>query len=201
MIGRRRLGNIRYCVSKAICCGIPGDLIEAGVWRGGATIFMRAILKALGDTDRIVWVADSFQGLPKPDAERWPADAGDRHWTRRRLAITEEEVRANFERYGLMDERVRFLKGWFKDTLPSAPIDRLAVLRLDGDLYGSTIEALDALYPKLSAGGFVIVDDYGATPQCRQAIDDFRRDHAVEDPIEVVDWGGVYWQKSGSENV
>jgi O-methyltransferase len=100
-----------------------------------------------------------------------------------------------------MDERVRFLKGWFKDTLPSAPIDRLAVLRLDGDLYGSTIEALDALYPKLSAGGFVIVDDYGATPQCRQAIDDFRRDHAVEDPIEVVDWGGVYWQKSGSENV
>jgi hypothetical protein len=100
---------------------------------------------------------------------------------------------------GLLDERVRFLVGWFKDTLPSAPIQRLAVLRLDGDMYGSTMEALQALYPKLSVGGYVIVDDYGAIPQCKEAVTDFREAHGISDPMEWVDWTGVWWQRSGEE--
>ena len=85
-----------------------------------------------------------------------------------------EHVKENFQRYGLLDEQVRFVKGWFRDTLPHVPIERLAVLRLDGDLYESTIQALDGLYHKLSPGGFVIVDDYGNVPACRQAVNDFR---------------------------
>jgi O-methyltransferase len=196
MAGLRRLDNLQSCVTDVLARGVPGDLIETGAWRGGMTIFMRAILKAYGDPDRRVWVADSFQGLPKPDPERWPAEAGDEHWTREQLSVPLDEVQANFARYGLLDERVRFLPGWFKDTLPAAPIEQLAVLRLDGDMYGSTMEALEALYPKLSPGGYVIVDDYGAIPQCKEAVTDFRTAHGIIDPMESVDWTGVYWQRS-----
>ena len=196
MAGLRRLENLQFCVTDVLRRGVPGDLIETGAWRGGVTIFMRAILEAYGDTERRVWVADSFQGLPRPDPERWPAEAGDEHWTRGELAVSLEEVQANFARYGLLDERVRFLAGWFADTLPTAPIERLAVLRLDGDMYGSTMEALEALYPKLSVGGYVIVDDYGAIPQCKEAVTDFRTSHDIIDPMETVDWTGVYWQRS-----
>ena len=196
MIGLRRLENLERCVIDVLRRGVPGDLIETGVWRGGAAILMRAVLEAYGEADRQVWVADSFQGLPKPDPARWPAEAGDEHWTRGQLAVPLEEVQANFARYGLLDDRVRFLAGWFKDTLPAAPVERLAVLRLDGDMYGSTMEALRALYPKLSPGGYVIVDDYGAVPQCKEAVTDFRAANGIIDPIEWVDWTGVYWQRS-----
>jgi O-methyltransferase len=196
MAGLRRLDNLQFCVTDVLRRGVPGDLIETGAWRGGVTIFMRAILEAYGDTERQVWVADSFQGLPKPDPERWPAEAGDEHWTVDQLAVPLEEVQANFARYGLLDERVRFLPGWFKDSLPTAPIERLAVLRLDGDMYGSTMEALEALYPRLSPGGYVIVDDYGAIAQCKEAVTDFRAANDIIDPMETVDWTGVYWQRS-----
>jgi len=196
MIGTRRLDNLQHCVEDVLRRGVPGDLIETGVWRGGASIFMRAVLHAHGVTDRTVWVADSFQGLPKPDAARYPADARDELWKASALAVSVEEVKANFEAYGLLDDQVRFLVGWFSDTLPTAPIERLAVLRLDGDLYQSTMDALTALYPRLSVGGYVIVDDYGAMESCRKAVDDFRAERAITDDIERIDWTGVFWRRS-----
>jgi O-methyltransferase len=195
MIGLRRLENIRFCVEDVLRRSVPGDLIETGVWRGGACIFMRAVLKAHGVVDRTVWLADSFQGLPKPDP-RYVKDIGDVHHTATQLRVSRSQVEDNFRRYGLLDEQVRFLAGWFADTLPGAPIERLAVLRLDGDMYGSTIEALDNLYDKLSLGGYVIVDDY-VLKGCRAAIDDFRRDRGISDELTVIDRSGaVYWQKS-----
>ena len=175
MIGRKRLENVQSCIEDVLAHGVPGDLIETGVWRGGATILMRAVLKAHGVTDRLVWVADSFAGLPAPDSNRYPRDEGDQLHTFRQLAVSLEQVQDNFRRYGLLDDQVRFLKGWFRETLPSAPIDRLAVLRLDGDLYQSTIEALESLYDRISVGGYVIVDDYGNVAGCRQAVHDFRK--------------------------
>lgn len=195
MIGLARLANLQSCVEDVLRTGTAGDLIETGVWRGGAAIFMRAILAAHGDRGRCVWVADSFRGLPKPDAAQYPADAGDLHWTRIELAVSVEEVKRNFARYGLLDERVCFLEGWFKDTLPAAPIDRLAVLRLDGDLYESTMDALRALYPKLSIGGYAIVDDYGAVAACARAVEDYRHEHGITEPIRDIDGIGVYWQR------
>jgi len=198
MVGLKRLDNLLDCVTSVIRNGVPGDLIETGVWRGGSSIFMRAILKAYGDTSRKVWLADSFRGLPPPDPSRYPVDGGDTLWTYAELAIPMEQVKANFSRYGLLDEQVAFLPGWFRDTLPTAPVERLAVLRLDGDLYESTMEALVALYPKLSAGGFVIVDDYGL-PTCRAAIEDFRRAQGITDPIHLIDWTGAYWQRTTAE--
>jgi O-methyltransferase len=195
MIGLKRLDNLQRCVETILADDVPGDLIETGVWRGGATIFMRAVLAAHRVTDRIVWVADSFQGLPEPDAARYPADEGDRHSIFEQLAVSAEQVRANFEKYGLFDDQVRFLEGWFADTLPTAPINQLAVARLDGDLYESTWDAINVLYPRLSPGGFLIVDDYGGIPACAKAIQDYRTEHAITEPIEQIDWTGVFWRK------
>lgn len=198
MIGLERLDNLQGCVEDALANGVPGDLIETGVWRGGATILMRAVLKAIGVEDRRVWVADSFEGVPPPDPKRYPQDTGDGLYTVQELAVSLEQVQANFERYGLLDEQVRFLEGWFRDTLPEAPIERLAVVRLDGDLYESTMDALVNLYPKLSVGGYLIVDDYGAIPTCRQAVHDYREAHGVHEEILPIDWSGVFWQRSGT---
>jgi O-methyltransferase len=194
MVGHRRLANVAELCRRALEDGIPGDFAETGVWRGGVTILMRAILAAYDVTDRGVWVADSFQGLPSPDGEHYPADAHIDWSDVGVLKVGADAVRANFERYGLWDDQVHVLEGWFCDTLPDAPIDRLAVLRLDGDLYQSTIDALDALEPRVSPGGFVIVDDYGGWEPCRAAVDDYRRDHGIDDPIETVDWTGVWWR-------
>ena len=197
MIGLRRMDNIQQCIETVIADDVPGDLIETGVWRGGATIFMRGVLKAHGDSSRTVWVADSFEGLPAPDPARYPADAGDRHHKLGGLAVGVELVRHNFERYGLLDEQVQFLVGWFKDTLPAAPIEQLAVIRLDGDLYESTWQAIEALYPKLSPGGFCIVDDYGdLIAQCQRAIHDYRQAHGITESIVDVDGFGAYWRKA-----
>lgn len=195
MIGMPRMENIQRCVERVLKDAIPGDLIETGVWRGGACIFMRGILKAYGDKNRVVWAADSFEGLPKPDVVKAPADRGDRHHSYPQLVVDLDTVKQNFDSYSLLDEQVKFLKGWFKDTLPRAPIDHLAVCRLDGDMYESTMDALDALYPKLSIGGYLIVDDYGIVPGCKAAVDDYRGRHNVNEKIEDIDGWGVFWRK------
>lgn len=195
MIGMKRLDNVQSCIEDVLASGVPGDLIETGVWRGGATILMRAVLKAYDVSDRTVWVADSFAGLPPPNPAVYPHDAGDPHHSFTNLKVSLDDVRENFARYNLLDDQVRFLKGWFRDTLLHAPIRQLAVLRLDGDMYESTMDALWHLYPKLSVGGYVIVDDYGALASCRQAIDDYRDEHRIDAAIQTVDWTGVYWQR------
>ena len=193
MAGTARLDNLQWCIENVVSEGIPGDLIETGVWRGGASIFMRGMLRALEVADRRVWVADSFRGLPPPSA-RFPADAGDEHHRVPELAVSVEAVRENFRRYGLLDDQVVFLEGWFRNTLPALRDERWALIRLDGDMYESTMDALASLYPRLSPGGFVIVDD-GALPACRKAVDDFRRHHAITDPICSIDWTGIFWQR------
>ncbi len=195
MIGLKRLDNIQFCIEEILRRSIPGDLIETGVWRGGATIFMRGVLKAHGVTDRTVWAADSFQGLPPPDAARYPSDVGDPHHALNYfLGVSLGQVRRNFERYGLLDEQVKFLKGWFKDTLPGAPIKALALLRLDGDMYESTMDALVNLYPKLSIGGYIIVDDY-YLDGCRHAVHDYRRKHGVTEEIQRIGEISAYWER------
>jgi len=197
MIGLKRLENIQYCVESVIADRVPGDLIETGVWRGGATIFMRSVLKSYDVKDRCVWVADSFRGLPAPNLEKYPEDAGMNLFEFKELAISLEDVMANFAAYGLLDEQVKFLPGWFRDTLPTAPIEELAVIRLDGDLYESTMDALTGLYSKLSVGGYLIVDDYGMFAACRKAVHDFRERNGVMDEIIPIDHSGVYWRKGG----
>lgn len=194
MIGRKRLDNLQFCIETVLEENIPGDLIEAGIWRGGATIFMRGVLSAYGVTDRIVWAADSFAGVPPPthvedagftlDSSVLPV-----------LAVSLEDVMELFERYDLLDEQVNFVQGWFKDTLSSVAINKLALLRLDGDLYESTMDALLPLYDKVSNGGFIIVDDYYSCPPCKRAIDEFRASHKISAPLIQIDNQSAYWRK------
>lgn len=195
MIGWKRLTHLEMCIKNIIEENIPGDFIETGVWRGGACIFMAYLLKINKINNRIVWIADSFQGLPAPDPQRYPLDSESTLHTVPCLAVSEAEVRKNFEKYVIEDSNTRFLKGWFKDTLPTAPIERLSLLRLDGDLYESTMDALQALYHRLAPGGYCIIDDYGAIPACRQAVEDFRQTAGIAGEIIPIDWTGVYWRK------
>ena len=155
---------------------------------------MRAVLKAYGDDNRRVWLADSFCGLPRPDP-KYEADAGDELYTFTELAVSVDDVKANFAKYGLLDDQVMFLKGWFSETLPGAPVQKLAVLRLDGDMYESTMTALTSLYHKVSPGGYLIVDDYGAIRGCQEAVMNFRAAHKIKAPIQQIDGQGVFWQK------
>lgn len=191
-IGLKRLDNLQFCIERVVNDVVEGDLIETGVWRGGATIFKRAVLTALGIDSRKVFVADSFRGLPEPDVERFPEDSGDTHYRHSILAISRGEVENNFRRYNLLDDKVVFLEGWFKDTLLNAPIERLAILCLD--MYGSTMDGLNNLYPKLSQGGFCIIDDY-ALSGCKAAVDDYRSRHKISTEMKEIDWTGRYWRK------
>jgi hypothetical protein len=196
MVGLQRLDNVQMCMDQVLTDKIPGDFVETGVWRGGVCIFMRAVLEAYDCADRTVWVADSFQGVPETTGGSHVLDQKlALHRANGVLAVSMQVVQENFRRYGFLDGQVKFLPGWFKDSLPEAPIDRLAVLRLDGDLYESTMDALENLYPKLSTGGFVIVDDY-FIPGCRDAVRDFRKEYNVEDPIQMIDYTGVYWRRT-----
>ncbi len=197
MVGLARLDNVQACVADVVARGVPGDLIEAGTWRGGVTVLMRAVLAALGDEERRVWVADSFEGVPRANAQDYPADGGLEFISElTELTASVEDVQRTFSRYGLLDDRVRFLPGWFKDTLPQAPTGPLAVIRIDGDLYESTMDALTALYPRLSVGGYLIVDDYHDIPACRRAVSDYRVTHSIREKVHTVDWTAIYWQRS-----
>jgi O-methyltransferase len=197
MVGMLRLNNVEECITKVLDDNIPGDFIECGIWRGGVGMLMRAILLDRGVSDRDVFLADSFQGLPEPDERTFPLDAGDTHHTFKELAVSLEEVKSRFARYGLLDGQVHFLPGWFRDTLPTAPVEKLSILRLDGDMYGSTVEIFHSLYHKLSPGGFCIVDDY-SLPACRQAVTDFRHEKGIQEEIVEIDFTGVYWRKEAN---
>ncbi|HVU02791.1 MAG TPA: TylF/MycF/NovP-related O-methyltransferase [Polyangiaceae bacterium] len=195
MLGRKRLDHLEWCVRTVIAEKVPGDFIECGIWRGGAVVLIRALLEILEEPGRFVWAADSFQGIPPPTHPEDVAFGLD--LSRERfpmLAIPRATVERTLADYGFSDDRVRFLEGWFKDTLPSAPITRLSILRLDGDIYESTADALGALYDKLVPGGFLIIDDH-FVPTCKKAVEDFRRIRGITEPIVPIDWTGVYWRK------
>lgn len=191
MVGRTRLDHLQRCVESVLEEGVEGDFIETGVWRGGSCLLMKALLRAAGDEKRRIWLADSFAGLPAPKNESDGWDLSGHPY----LMVSADTVRKNFQHFGLWDEQVRLLEGWFADTLPTAPMKKLAILRLDGDLYESTRVALESLYDRLSPGGIVIIDDYHAWPGCRRAVDEFRRDRGESGEMEEVDGTAVAWRK------
>lgn len=191
MIGLKRLTNIEYCANQVVKDKIEGDFIECGVWRGGACIFMKHLCNEL-KLDKKIYVADSFCGLPKPDM-KYPQDLGDLHYTYDFLKVSQQQVEDNFKQFELLDDSVIFVKGWFCDTLHKIDT-KFSVLRVDGDMYSSTMDALNGLYDKLSPGGFIIIDDY-ALSGCQNAVNDFRKLKQIQEPISMVDWTGAYWRK------
>lgn len=195
MIGLSRLDDLQSCVESVVADEVEGDLIEAGAWRGGASILMRATLDSLGSTERTVWVADSFQGLPAPDVSAFPQDRELDLSHVDFLAVPLEEVQGHFVRFGC-ERGVEFVPGFFNETLPALRGHRWSVVRLDGDTYESTWLALEALYPSLSSGGYVVIDDYQLIEECRDAVDEYRRRHGISEPIEEIDWNGVRWRRA-----
>jgi O-methyltransferase len=195
MVGLTRLHDLQACVESVVAEGIQGDLVEAGVWRGGASLLMRAALDALGDRDRTVVVADSFQGFPQGDGrEGAAAPWSAMHY----LGVPLEEVRASFARLGVADG-VEFVPGFFQDTLPGLRDRAWSLVRLDGDTYEATRLALDCLYPGLAVGGHLIVDDFGTVEDCRRAVEDFRAEHGIDDALVEVDWTCVRWRRGSAE--
>jgi hypothetical protein len=194
MLGEHKLDTLRYCTEDCLKNNIQGDIIETGVWKGGATIYLAGILKAHGNTDKKVFVADSFEGLPPPDATKWPQDKGDTSYKRTDLAISVQDVKDNFRKFNLLSENIIFIKGFFEHSLQSADIQKLAILRLDGDMYGSTMTVLEQLYHKLEVGGYLILDDW-LISGARQALLDFRERIGIQEDL-YEDFSGIFWKKT-----
>lgn len=195
MAGLRRLDDLQSCVESVVRDHVEGDLIEAGAWRGGASILMRATLDSLGVDERTVFVADSFEGFPMGQDGDFPDDRElDDLGVFNFLAVSLEEVKGNFARLGC-DRGVTFVPGFFEETMPGLRDGRWSLVRLDGDTYEATRLTLESLYPRLSAGGYLIVDDYGALEECRHGVDEFRREHGIEEPLEEIDWTCVRWRR------
>jgi O-methyltransferase len=191
MVGLRRLDDLQACVESIVRDGVPGDLIEAGAWRGGASMLMRATLDSLGE-ERTVLVADSFQGFPAGAEENL---AGFDF-----LAVPVEEVQESFARLGL-DRGVEFLPGFFEQTLAGLAGRTWSLVRIDADTYEPTRAALGALYPGLAPGGYVVLDDYGSFEGSRRAADEFREEHGIAEPIERIDFTGARWRREDASPI
>jgi O-methyltransferase len=194
MVGLARLDDLQSCVESLVRDGVPGDLIEAGSWRGGASILIRATLDSLGAGERTLYVCDSFQGFPQVESPGNGYDLDADLAGVDFLAVPLAEVEDSFARLGVQNG-VSFVPGFFEDTLPQLTDRRWALIRLDGDTYEATRFSLETLYPGLAAGGYLVIDDYFQIDPCREAVDDFRREHGISEPIETIDWSGARWRR------
>lgn len=196
MCGDKTIHQLREALQTLEQEDIAGDYIEAGVWRGGLPIIMRAFLQQAGNTQRKVYLADSFQGLPTDVSDVRDKAANALLEPMAQLAVNRTQVEQAFEFFGLNDEQVEFVEGWFDQTLPAMEPTPLALVRLDGDYYESTRDAINALYPRLSVGGYLIIDDYNLPLGCKKAIKEYRREHGITDKIIKINKQAVYWRKS-----
>jgi O-methyltransferase len=194
MIGLERLNQFHSALEIIEEEKIPGNILEAGVWRGGAVIFAAQFLNVWQIEGRSVYAADSFQGLPRPEKE-FPADNGDVHHNYDFLSVSLEEVKENFSSYLVPTENgnVVFVEGFFAESLQNLDCGPLAILRMDGDMYSSTIHTLDSLFDKVSPGGFVIVDDW-FLPGARAAVKDFLSSRNLTLEIHEIDGSGAFFR-------
>ena len=196
MVGRKRLDSLERIVFDVVANSKLGDFIECGVWRGGASIFAAILFDVLSQTDRRVFVADSFRGLPRAsnahDEDRWSKMPF--------LQVSQEEVEANFRNFRALRPNVRFVRGYFNESLPRirSEIKALSILRLDGDMYESCADIIANLFDKLVVGGYMIVDDWFGFP-CKDAVEDFFKYHNYDSyHVEAVDTLSVVIKKEQS---
>ena len=195
MTGLERINNVQKLISQVVQDNVPGDYLEAGVWRGGSSVFARGVLRALNQGQRKSYVCDSFRGLPPGNKQLHPHDT---NWDNTPyLEVSEMDVATSFREASLLDENVIFVKGFFNDSLKplAQKVGSMAILRLDSDLYESTVDILYHFYDKLSVGGYVIVDDWDGFPS-KVACEDFLAVHKVEPEFVRIDEISVYWQKT-----
>lgn len=215
MVGWSRLCNVHDSLDYIRENNIEGDLMETGVWKGGVCIFMAEYVR-LYKMNKKIYVADSFEGLPRPDTKNYSMidkdielynefngsfkqdpNMGilDSNGLPQIFGVSLENVKYNFKLFNLLNDNIIFLKGWFKDTMVNNKIERLSLLRLDGDLYSSTMDVLNNMYNNVSKNGIIIIDDYGLK-RCKEAVTDFREKNSISDKIHHIDSCGVYWNKN-----
>jgi len=203
MVGMRRLENVQNLLFSVFSKNVPGDFVETGVWRGGTCIFARAVMRAKGQQHRKVYVSDSFAGLPPGNPV---FGKGDMNWEKMDyLPTSPDQVALHFSMFNVLDSGVMFVQGYFNDSMPTlrSHLQRfdssISILRLDGDMYQSTIDVIYRLYDLVSIGGYVIVDDWGLP--ARKACEDFFNHHDHHPTIVPIDRLSVYWMKHEAVNV
>ena len=191
LIGEDGLDNIKDLLEKVKKDNVKGAFVEAGIWRGGACIHARAVMDYLEIKEPVI-ACDSFVGLPPPT---WKQDEGDQHYKIRELAVSENTVRENIN-YFVLEGNIELVPGFFEVTMPMLKdkLEDISILRVDGDMYGSTMEVLENLYYKVSVGGYIICDDY-ALPGAKMAIDEFKENYGIKNPLVKVNETIYYWQK------
>jgi hypothetical protein len=200
MTSPERLFSLIQAVRHVCAAKIPGDVVECGVWRGGSMMAVARTLVECGERTRPLHLFDTFEGMSSPgekDVDIDGQEAGallrsqrkedpDSVWCYAPL----EEVRARLADTGYDMSHVRFIKGKVEDTIPAHAPERITILRLDTDWYESTRHELEHLYPRLSPGGVLIVDDYGHWSGCRQAVDEYFAARNLKVLLNRIDYSG-----------
>lgn len=208
--GWTRMRNLECIMEDIVKHHVPGDFVECGVWQGGVITFMAGFLLVHQQYPaRRVWAFDSFMGIPATaTGKRSPGKDFDfEPGSKETAAAVAKDAKTgmayvmNHLQQFDVAEAVKFVPGWFNDTVSVAPVEKIALLRVDGDLYSSTRQVLEGLYPKLSIGGWVVHDDWGVV-QSRRAVLDFRADNNITEPLSFHRGPQIYpvarWQKLSS---
>jgi len=201
MIGMPRLDNIQKLALDCLSNNIKGDFIEAGIWKGGAIALMAGILNITKTKNRRVIGVDSFEGIPPAKPDIYPADAVHLGCEKIEILLNNslEEVKGYISRMGLDEgNNIQLIKGWFSEALPDLVRNgaEFALVRIDGDTYESTIQALENLEPCTTQGGYIIIDDYYSWDGCKKATEDYRLSKVITSPLITVDWTCAYWKKA-----
>ena len=198
MVATESLMDLALQVEHVLAHDIPGDFVECGVWRGGASFLMAELLRSAGVQNRKVWLFDSFDGLPPPTTIDGPAaiDYAERtdspsYFDNCRASL--DQVQQAAAELGLASY-TEFVKGWFDETLPAhrARIGPIALLRIDCDWYSSVRCCLDNLYDQVSKRGFVVLDDYYTWDGCAAAVHEFLGRRGLPNRIESSPSDGIY---------
>jgi hypothetical protein len=186
MCSPARLRALHEGVKYIVGNHLEGDLVECGCARGGSAALIALSLRQLGER-RKIWLLDTFEGLPAPTADDPDFEIAELFTGSCRGQL--DDVRDLFMQQGVAD-RVEFVKGLFQDTLSSTPIERIAMLHIDGDWYDSVKACLEALYDKVVPGGIIQLDDYGYWKGARKAVDEFLAKREIRAPLERLDYSG-----------
>jgi len=199
MIGNERLEQFRASIEEVNRNGVPGAIVEMGVWRGGAMLMAAACQKEYkssgGTIDRNLFLFDAFEEIPENIYRK----------ASKFLFNTEKDVKGVFESLGLIDSNVHFRKGLFQKTVPQMESDpllsKIAVYRIDGNFYDSYSDALYYGYEKVPVGGIIIFDDVMSHPQVMNAWLDFKSDQGLPESLNRIDRHSAWFRKEKNVKV
>jgi hypothetical protein len=175
---------------------VPGTFVECGVAHGGSALLLALLLKGTGESARKLWLFDTFAGLPE-GSERDPDRQEHAEWVGERLRGPLPAIRALFRRFGVVD-LMHPVEGMYQDTMPGLALPPIAFLHLDSDWYDSTMTCLTHMWPHITPGGYVQIDDYGSYKGCCQAVHDYFG--ADQPALHRIDSHGVWLRKpSGAQ--